>query len=171
MSSASSSSSTNTIKPTPGNVYYKSDYHMRYVGTEIDENPVIKEFYSKKYVDYISKKSTELLKGVDEYGRDIVVPDRRILEVMNTVEQSYNFATGFDAPEISAYGYIRKMVEDCIERIVYDVTNTLGIEQCNNKKTVWTTVLGDFNKEGLKSHSSIKIREKHPSLFQINMRY
>lgn len=159
------------ITPTPGNVYYKSDYHMRYVGTDIDENPIIKEFFSKKYVDHISRTCTLQLKGVDENGRDIVVPDRRILEVMNVVEQSYNFATGFDAPEISPYGYIRKMVEECIERIVFDVTNTLGIEQCNNKKTIWTTVLGDFNKEKLQSHSSIKIREKHPALFQISMRY
>jgi len=153
------------------NIYYQSDYHMKFVGTDINENPIIKEFFSKKYVDHISRECTKLLKGVDELGRDIVIPDKRILEVMNVVEQSFNFATGFDAPQYSPYGYIRKMVEECIERIVYDVSNTLAIEQCNNKKTIWTTVLGDFNKEKLQSHSSIKIRQKHPNLFQINMRY
>jgi hypothetical protein len=110
------------------------------------------------------------LKGIDEEGRDIVIPDNRILEVMNTVQQSYNFATGFDAPVLTPQTYFDNMVNQTIERIVYDVSNTLQIEQCNMKKTIWTTVLGDFNKEKLQGHSQIKIRNKHPT-FMLNMRY
>jgi hypothetical protein len=107
---------------------------------------------------------------VDEQGRDIVVPDKRIFEVMNTVQLSYNFKTGFGAPVLTPQIYFTQMVDETIERIVYDVTNTLQIEQCNLKKTIWTTVLGDFNKEKLQSHSAIKIRNKHPS-FNLSVRY
>ena len=152
------------------NIYYSTDYQMKYVGSKKDDNIIVREFFSKKSVDEISKQCTLQLKGIDEQGRDIIIPDKRILEVMNTVEQSYNFATGFDAPVITPEGYIQNMINESIERIVYDVSNTLQIEQCNRKKTVWTTVLGDFNKEKLQSHSKIKIRHKHPS-FSINMRY
>lgn len=152
------------------NTYYKNDYQNRYVGSEIEDNSFIKEFFSKNSVDTISRQCTLQLKGVDEQGRDIIIPDRRILEVMNTVRESYNFATGFDAPYISPEQYVQNMINQCIERIVFDVSNTLQIEQCNMKKTIWTTVLGDFNAQKLQSHSKIKIRHKHPT-FSINMRY
>ena len=152
------------------NIYYDSNYQKKYVGSLTDDSIVVKEFFSKKTVDYISKQCTLQLKGVDEEGRDIVIPDNRILEVMNTVQQSYNFATGFDAPQLTPQTYFDNMVKQTIERIVYDVSNTLQIEQCNMKKTIWTTVLGDFNKEKLQGHSQIKIRHKHPT-FMINMRY
>lgn len=152
------------------NTYYNSDYQYRYVGSEIEDNSFIQEFFSKNSVDTISKQCTLQLKGVDEQGRDIIIPDRRILEVMNTVRESYNFATGFDAPYISPEQYVQNMINQSIERIVYDVSNTLQLEQCNMKKTIWTTVLGDFNAQKLQSHSKIKIRHKHPT-FSINMRY
>jgi hypothetical protein len=159
------------LKPfSDKNVYYMSDYQRKYIGSKIDDFPVIKEFFSKNTVDFISKECTKQLKGVDEQGRDIVIPDKRILEVMNTVQLSYNFATGFGAPVLTPQIYFTHMVDETIERIVYDVSNTLAIEQCNMKKTIWTTVLGDFNKQKLQSHSQIKIRNKHPN-FNINMRY
>ena len=152
------------------NIYYASDYQKKYVGSKADDSIVVKEFFSKNTVDYISYQCTLQLKGIDEEGRDIVIPDNRILEVMNTVQQSYNFATGFDAPQLTPQTYFDNMVNQTIERIVYDVSNTLQIEQCNMKKTIWTTVLGDFNKEKLQGHSQLKIRHKHPT-FMINMRY
>ena len=152
------------------NIYYTSDYQKKFVGSKTDDSIVVKEFFSKNTVDYISKQCTFQLKGIDEQGRDIVIPDNRILEVMNTVQQSYNFATGFDAPVLTPQTYYDNMVNQTIERIVYDVSNTVQIEQCNMKKTVWTTVLGDFNKEKLQGHSQLKIRHKHPT-FMINMRY
>lgn len=159
------------LKPfSDNNVYYMSDYQKKHIGSSIDDFPVIKEFFSKNTVDFISKECTKQLKGVDEQGRDIVVPHNRILEVMNTVQLSYNFATGFDAPVLTPQIYFTNMVNETIERIVYDVSNTLAIEQCNMKKTIWTTVLGDFNKQKLQSHSQIKIRNKHPN-FNISVRY
>lgn len=159
------------LKPVSStNVYYQSDYEKKYIGTRINDFPVIREFFSKNTVDFISKECTRQLKGVDEQGRDIIVPDNRILEVMNTVQLSYNFATGFGAPVLTPQIYFTNMVNETIERIVYDVSNTLQIEQCNYKRTAWTTVLGDFNKEKLQSHSQIKIRNKHPN-FNINVRY
>ena len=163
--------SPNDLKPfTTNNVYYTSDWQNKYIGSKIDDAPLLKEFFSKNTLDFISKECTNQLKGVDEQGRDIVVPHKRIFEVMNVVQLSYNPPTGFGAKLLTPQMYFTNMVDQTIERIVYDVTNTLGIEQCNMKKTVWTTVLGDFNKEKLQSHSAIKIRNKHPD-FNISVRY
>lgn len=109
------------------NTYYPTDYQYRFVGSAIDDNIIIREFFSKNAVDYISKQCTLQLKGIDEQGRDIIIPDNRILEVMNTVRESYNFATGFDAPYISPDQYVQNMINQSIERIVFDVSNTLQI--------------------------------------------
>ena len=43
--------------------------------------------------------------------------------------------------------------------------------EANKKLTIWNTVYGDFNKEGLRGHSQIKIREKHPQYMAFNMNY
>ena len=38
----------------------------------------------------------------------------------------------------------------------------LIMEENNKKLTIWTTVFGDFNSHGLRSHAPIKLRERKP---------
>lgn len=155
---------------TEKNVYLNYFQQTQHIGSSNDDNPYVKEFFSKNVVDFISKQSTYLLKGVDEKGRDITVPDRRIFEVMNTVYSSYNFPTGFDT-KMTKTEYIENMIGETIARIVYDVKNTLEYEQCTNKYTIWTTTYGDFNKERLRQHAPIKILKNRPNSFEFNMKY
>ena len=152
------------------NIYYEYDEKYRNVGHEFQENPLIKKFFSKNTVDPISKMITEMLNGVDEYGREIIVPDNRILEVMNSVYSSYNPRNGFDSA-MTPNEYFDSLVGQTISRIVYDVKNTLQYEQCTNKYTIWTSVYGDFNKEKLRQHAPIKILKNRPNSFHFNIKY
>ena len=54
------------------------------------------------------------------------------------------------------------MIDQTIEIIYSDVKNNLEIEENNKKLSVWTTVLGNFNDNGLRSHAPIKVLNKHP---------
>lgn len=160
-------SDTNTSKD---NTYINYFQQTQFVGSNSNDNMYIYEFFSQNVVDFISNKCTQLLEGIDEKGREIVLPDKRIFEVMNTVYSSYSFPTGFDAT-ISKEKYIQNMIGDVIARIVYDVKNTVQYEQCTNKYTIWTSLYGDFNKEKLRQHAPIKILKNRPNSFEFNMKY
>lgn len=161
------------------NIYYDYDEKYRNVGQEFNDDPLVKNFFSKNTVDPISKMVTKMLDGVDEYGREIIVPDNRILEVMNSVYYSYNPRNGFDSA-MTHYEYFDNLVGQTISRIVYDVKNTLQYESCMNKKNIWTTLLdgpkqgsveGEFNESGLRSYAPIKLKNKRPNSFEFNMKY
>ena len=154
----------------PDTVYLNYFQQTQFVGSNSNDSILIANFFTKDVVDFISEKCTNLLEGVDEKGRQIVVPDKRIFEVMNTVYSSYNYPIGFDAT-ISKDQYVKNMIGDSIARIVFDVKNTLQYEQCRNKYTIWTTVYGDFNKEKLRQHAPIKILKNRPNSFEFNMKY
>lgn len=156
---------------TEKNKFFLNDLQHKYIGSNFDDNPQVKLFFSTDVVNFISQQCTSRLEHVDFLKRDIIVPDKRIIEVMNTVFLSFVPGKGFDAKQYTPNQYVESMIQQTIERIVYDVENTLLLEQCNQKKTVWTSVLGDFNQHQLRSHAPIKINNKHPNRMQFNMHY
>jgi len=149
----------------------------RYVGFQSDSD-CSKFFFSQDTTHYISREITKLLDGVHPSGRPIVVPNERINEVMNDVYISYRPPTGdiysrYIVPSDSARpsNYINTLIKKTIQ-IIYSTIKT-DIEQENNNRSLsaWTQVYGDFNKHGLRSHSTIKLREKRPQTMQFNMNY
>jgi hypothetical protein len=89
---------------------------------------------------------------------------------MNQVYESYNFQQGFDT-HMTKEEYVKNMIGQVITRIIYDIKNVLGYEQCVKKYSIHDTILGEFNSQGLRSHSQIKLKEKRPTSFQFHMRY
>ena len=152
------------------NIYYSHNTQMRNPGSSIHDEPYIKEYFSKNTVDHISQKVTQGTKGVEEYGRDIIVPDDKILWVMDQVYESYNFQQGFDT-NMKKEEYINNMIGQTIVRIIYDIKNVLGYEQCMNKYSIYSTVYGELNDQGLRAHAPIKLKEKRPNSFEFHMRY
>ncbi len=152
------------------NIYYNSLQQMRHVGSNQDDNPYIQRFFSQDTVDLISQKITQMLKGVDKFGREIVVPNKRILEFMNTIYSSYSPPIGFDSGRPNS-DYLDNLIGQTISRIVFEVDTTISIEQAFAEYKVWNTVYGEYNDVGLRSHAPIKIREKRPNSFEFNMRY
>jgi hypothetical protein len=160
--------------PTVGQSECDFNY-LRHVG--YSEHPTgFYKFFSKDTVALISKKITQLTKGVDKLNRDIIVPDQRICEVMDGVYQQFRPSTGdiytryvIDSEEQNSM--TQNLIDQTIEVIFSNIVNQLGIEEANSKLSAWVQVYGDFNVEGLRAHSEIKIREKRPISMEFHMRY
>ena len=45
------------------------------------------------------------------------------------------------------------------------------VEANNKKLTIWNSLYGDFNDQGLRAHPPIKIRKKHGQYMAFNMKY
>ena len=153
----------------------RNDAFYRNVGYK--ENYDEHQLFDERTVSIISKKITELLMGVDPENRPILVPNKRILQVLDSVNSNFRPQTGdiyaryniFDGQNTPSY--IQQIIDQTIEIIISDVRNNLETEENNRKLTVWTTVLGDFNAQQLRGHDIIKIRERRPNPMQFNMNY
>lgn len=162
----------------PDNGYLQSDlYSSKYVGFERNDNPDIKFYYSNKNVRTISNKITELLRGVHPENRPIIVPDKTIYSVMDSIYHNYRPATGdiygrYNIPTgNTTQSYVQDMIDQVIEIIVSDVKTNYETEINNSKLSAWTTVLGEFNDHKLRAYSVIKIRERRPAPLQFNLNY
>ena len=143
------------------NTFYQSDdQKYKFIGSNININPIVQQFFSKDTVDYISYQITKLTKGVHEHNRDIILPDDKILFLMNTVYLSYNPRQGFDQSN-TGNEYLQSLVGQTISRAVFDIKNVLGYEQSISKYTVWDTILGEENDRGLRSYAPIKLNTQN----------
>lgn len=158
---------------------YRNDKIHRNVGytsnLSCGETDSESALFSKANVSQMSKKITELLRGVDKYNRPIIVPDSTIISVMSSVYRDFRPETGdiysrYVIPNDDE-GYYSKIMNETINIIYLDVKGNLGMDDNNSKLSIWTTVLGDFNEHGLQSHPKIKLREKRPAPLQFNMNY
>lgn len=149
---------------------------LRFVGYE-QTGSALNKLYAPETINMVSKKITELLMGVDPQNRPILVPDENICNIISNCYDSYRPQTGdIHTRYIIMKGQgdvsdVQNILNQTIEIITSQVRTTLGMEQNNEKLTVWTTVLGDFNEHGLRQHAPIKILNKRPNPMQFNMNY
>lgn len=152
---------------------------MANVGWEVtnEGNPAIDFLYSEDNLNELSKAITYALQGVDKYNRKIIVSNDNIASVLSNV---YRFGTRqsigdihsrFIIPQSQPRCDLRSINNQTINIIVSQIKNQTEMEENNKKLTVWSSLLGDFNKEGLRSHEPIKIRKKHPQYMAFNMNY
>jgi hypothetical protein len=149
--------------------------HVGYYSQETDTN---KMYYSTENINYISKTVSDLLEGVDPKGRRIIIPDNVICNVMSQVQNMYKPHVGdiytrynISTQDLSSNSTISNYNSRVIEIIVSDVRTSTAIEENNKKLTVWSSLYGNFNKQGLRQHSPIKLQQKRPTPFQFHMRY
>ena len=151
-----------------------NDNFVKHVG--YSSNYCTDKFFSKQNVDTISCKITELLQGVDPHNRPIIVPNKTIHNIMSSVYNNFKPEIGdmysrFHIENPGVPNYIQKMIDQTINIIVTDVRNNLEMEEYNKTLSIWTTVRGDFNKHGLRSHPKIKLRERRIQPMMFNMNY
>lgn len=158
------------IDDTNDDSYFPNDRdynYIRFAGWK-EDNICIRKYFSPQTVKNISYKITQLLQGVDKQNRPIIVPNDTIQSVMNEIYISYRPPTGdiygrYNVPTGQPENYVQSMIDQVIEVITADVRANLGMQECNETLSIWTTVMGDFNEHGLRQHPQIKIREKNTS--------
>jgi hypothetical protein len=157
-----------------GNVCDKN--FLRYVGYE-QCNPALNKLYDPTTIKMVSNKISELLRGVDPQNKRIVVPDDIICDVISGCYDNYRPPTGdifsrYIIPnDKGPNDNVQNIINQAIELITMQVRNTMEMNQNNEKLTIWTTVLGDFNEHKLRQHAPIKVLKKRPAPMQFNMNY
>jgi hypothetical protein len=130
-------------------------------------------FFSQENIDRLSAQITEHLKTT---GQTIKVSDRVIGGVMSDVSRSFNPRTGdifsrYIIPTEEGRDDLKNMNDQVITVIVNTVREEIEQQRCNERLSIWTTVLGDFNPEGMRAHSKIKTRERDYMKGEFMMNY
>ena len=153
--------------------------YMANVGWEstIDGNSEVAFLFSDANLEQLSQAITRALVGVRQDNKQIIVSKENIASVMSNV---YRFGTRqnigdihsrFIVPQSELRCDLRSINNQTMNIIVSQIKNQVEMEQNNQKLSVWSTLYGDFNKEGLRSHPPIKIRRKHAQYMAFNMNY
>jgi hypothetical protein len=153
--------------------------YQKYVGwgETIANREDYESMWTPNRLSIIQNKITQLLDGIDPQGRPIIVPLETIGSVLSEVFRSNRPQVGsiysryIQMEPESNRNDIRDIIDRTINIIVSQVKNELLMTQNNQRLTIWSTLYGDFNKEGLRQHGPIKIRKKHPQLMMFNMNY
>ena len=149
-----------------------------YIGhsSQLSYDPLSNMLYTKKTVQMIQDKVQSYLSGVDPKNRPIRPSERVVIEAIFGVKGRYVPKTGdiygrflvVNTEERNDYTII---VDQVISLLVRGISSEIGMEENNAKLSVWTTVLGDFNEHGLRSHATIKVRDRRPDPYLFSMRY
>lgn len=152
------------------------DYnYLRHVGWQ-ESNDCIKKLYSPETIALISKKVTELTRGVDIKNRKILVPNSTICSVIDGVYQGFRPPTGdiftrYIIPNTEQADMVQSIIDQTIEVITNNIRGQMGMEQANQKLSAWVQVYGDFNAHNLRQYTTITTRDKKPMTMMFNMNY
>ena len=142
----------------------------------VQDNPIVQRLFSKHTIQLIQQKTSEYLVGLDPKGRKVVPSERVVETALYGVFRSHRPETGdmygkFLVNNMSQRNDFAYIIDKTISFLVRGIRNELEMEQNNEKLTIWTTLLGDFNEHGLRQYAPIKLKEKRPDNFQFHMRY
>ena len=152
---------------------------MRYAGYDYTSTATTTEqfLFSDPVINLIQNKCKELLRGIDPYGRDIIIQKPTICDMLDTIWANYqrqnigDIYTIFNIPPDNKTLSSDEIIDQAIEAIVANVSADLGMRVYNSTLTKWTIVYGYLNEHGLRGHDIIKVQEKRPAPMQFNMNY
>ena len=150
----------------------------KYVGWQSNaDNPNFQFLFGHDRMLMYQQKITDLLQGVGPDGRPIIVPLETIGSVLFQCYETNNPKVGdiysryIQADIESRRNDVRDIVDRTINIIVSQIRNEYEMAANNRKLTVWNTLYGDFNKEGLRAHPPIKVRKRRSERMQFHMNY
>ena len=152
---------------------------MAYVGwpTTAADDTNVAYLFSEANLLALREQIANALAGVDPQGRTIHVSLENIAGMLSNVYRNSTRArigdihSRYIVPQDQARCDLREINNITVNIIVRTIRDQYDTIENNKKLSVWTTVLGDFNKEGLRSHAPIKIRRRHPQYMAFNMNY
>jgi hypothetical protein len=150
------------------------DGYRKYVGWDTSLNTQYLQLWQPEFLSQIQSKISQLLEGVGPDNRPIIVSMDTITHVISQVVATFRPETGdIYNRDMNQYqrNDIRDIVDRSIEIITTHIRNEYEIIENNKKLSIWSTLYGDFNKEGLRGHSTIKLRNKRPQPMMFNMNY
>lgn len=149
------------------NKHFFDENYYRHTGYD-PSSPCYSKYFNQKTVDIISRQISLNLLGLLPNNQVIKVTDNVIGHVMSSVYQDRmakvaDIYTIYTIPDSRPVDFVNEMIDRVINIITENIRTEYEMISNNQKLTKWTTVLGDFNKHNLRSHSEIKIRERNTS--------
>ena len=136
------------------------------------------KLFSNETIDALTASINAQLQGIGPDGQNVMYTPNAVAGELSTVFNTTRVPTGdiysryiIDDPD-ECWNFIQRVLDRTQELMVSVTQNQYGAIRCNNQLSIWpATVLGDFNKLGLRQTPKIKIRERHPEYMQFHMRY
>jgi hypothetical protein len=153
--------------------------YQSYVGWKntSSNTPGLEFLYSVENLTNLQQIIKTSLRGLHPEGKDIIVPIENIMNVVSNIFENANrtdigciYSRDIVAPK-TPRNDVKTINEQSIQAICNMLRSQFETEANNKKLTVWNTVYGDFNKEGLRAHPPIKLRNRHPQYMAFNMKY
>lgn len=118
-------------------------------------------FFSTQNMEALRKEIMERLKPT---GQNIRVTDEVLSNVMSNIASNNNPVIGdihtrFVVPNARARDDLASFNEQVITVIVNTIMDEYETTKLNQRLSIWSTVYGNFNPEGLRAHSKIKYKE------------
>ena len=153
--------------------------NMSYVGWDNTsaQSPNLTFLLSTTNLQQLQAVIMEQLDGVHPEGKRMVVP---LCEIANIVSYIYqngakenigDIYSRYIIPQEQPRNDIRSINNQAIQAVVNLLKTQFEVEKNNKRLSIWNSVYGDFNKEGLRAHAPIKLRKKHPQYMAFNMNY
>lgn len=142
-----------------------AQYDSRYMGpVGWDQSAVgagYRYFFSDVNMALVSSRVTDIL---SQYGYDVRMTPRTIGGVMSDVFKNNNpkigdIRTRYVIPDAKPRNDVENLTEQAINILVNAYLDEQDTLKINSSLSVWTTVLGDFNGEGLRAHPILKTKE------------
>ena len=148
----------------------------QYVGwaTITEWAPLPRHIFTKRTVTMIKQKVYEyLLKSMQ---KKIVPSDKVVITALFGVYENHIPRTGdiygqylvVDETQRDDYGYI---VDKTISLLIDGIQTDIEMAEANSKLSIWNSLLGDFNENGLRQFPPIKLRNKGPDRMLFHMKY
>ena len=166
-------------KKERANPYIGSQYddnENRYVLYDSSKNWFTKYIFSDENLQAIQNTLYDLLKCLRADGRPLIVRKETIAMVLSQIQDKFNPQLGdmytiYNITAEKARNDILTLNQQTTEFIYNQLKTEYEMEVNNSKLTIWTTLLGDFNEHGLRSHAPIKVNNKPINKMRFNMNY
>ena len=150
----------------------KKPNYGRYVG--IEQTSIYDKLYDDKLICNIQHYLAEKLRPFEKQKRKVVIDKEIIISVMQNIisariPNTGDIYTHYTIP--NEEDDISDIINRTIQILYSDIKNEMEMEQNNAKLSVWSTLYGDFNKQGLRAHAPVKIRKNKPQSMLFNMNY
>lgn len=138
-----------------------SNYY-RYVGWPQTANGAGYKFlFSAENVQYISRQVAQTLA---KFGLDVRVSPRVIGGVLSNLFENSNpkigdIYTRYIIPQEEPRNDVASITNQAITVLVNNILVEKQQIACNSQLNIWSTVLGDFNPQGLRSYAPLKTKQ------------
>jgi hypothetical protein len=133
--------------------------------------------YSSTNLNNIQNILKKLLKDIHPEGKSIVVKHEQIAQVLSNIYENQtkqnigDIYSRYIIPQDKERNDIESINKQTIQAIYNLLKTQFEVESNNKKLTIWNSLYGDFNEQGLRAHPPIKIRKKHAQYMAFNMKY